>query len=181
MARIPEELALIYRAHHEYGLTLDELAARLQVSKWAVRVKLVEADEALKQIERDEANGTLKPRAPHETPRHKAAREAIEWRCAALRPAATKLTGTSKKPDPRTFWYTNLTIKFQDWSKELEARIRRGGRYPHAKPPSLAKDLGGSMIEMPLNSLWSKLCDLVDFTERSSAEAEQKIPLKLAA
>jgi hypothetical protein len=92
LQRIPWELAEAYALHHAFGHTLQELSTKLGVSVWETRRRLDAAEVALHQIDRDEAEGNLQPRVPHETPRHQAAREAIERSCARLRPAATKPT-----------------------------------------------------------------------------------------
>jgi hypothetical protein len=181
LRRIPAELANTYALYHAAGHTLQELAEKLSVSVWEIRRRLDAADAALQQIDRDEAEGNLQPRAQHETPRHKARREAAERSCAQLRrPTAGKPRAhQGKKLDPRTWWYSTVTIKWFEWIEELAARIKRGERVPYAKP--ILKYGPAAMMERPLSSLDHKLYDLILFVERTKDEQDNEQTLPLAA
>jgi DNA-directed RNA polymerase specialized sigma24 family protein len=162
LRRIPEALARTWRMHLIEGYTWPEIAARRGVTEWTARQDFQAATAAMTWIVEHE--GQFAPREHVESPRHKAAREEIEWRCAQLRPAVTKPTTRIKKPDPRTFWYGTMTLKYFDWMKELEARIKRGERFPHANPWHV--DLPAALDEMPLRSLDHKMYELSLMSEQ---------------
>jgi DNA-directed RNA polymerase specialized sigma24 family protein len=164
LRRLPQDLAQTVMLHDIDGYTLDETATRRHVSVSTVRRDLQEATTALEWIVEHE--GRLPPREYVESPRHKAAREAIERRCAQLRPVATKPTlGRTKKLDPRTFMFSTATIAWFEWIAEVEARIKRGERLSHAK-------------RQPLRSIDHKMADLIVFAERTKeTPSEQMLPL----
>lgn len=180
--RLPARLARTVELRLE-GYTYPEIAALLKVSKWNVRSDFQDAMTVLKRLVKLERRGVrLAPREPVETPRFKAAREAIEWRCSQFRRKATKPTQCgARKLDPRSFWYSYLTIAFLDWEKELAARSKRGERFPYAKPRS-SKLWPAAMMEWPLISIDHKLYDLAEFAKRTEEDVhEDRCTLPLAA
>lgn len=182
LRRLPYELARTVELRLE-GYTYPEIAALLKVSKWNVRSDFQDAMTVLKRLVKLERRGVrLAPREPVETPRFKAAREAIEWRCSQFRRKATKPTQCgARKLDPRSFWYSYLTIAFLDWEKELAARSKRGERFPYAKPRS-SKLWPAAMMEWPLISIDHKLYDLAEFAKRTEEDVhEDRCTLPLAA